>query len=675
MTKKTVAMFLSVVLTAVFAAAAFAACGNDDGIPADMSGIVLTDGGVEITLTASNGETSYDIYKCGSAYGEYVLVESGFGGRIYESEDVWAYYRADGYAHGRKVSSRIYSYERELFGGETYIFSPDDDPDQVQAVIDGIYSEQRGSENGQFAETRAAIYFKPGVYDVRVDEGYYTSVAGLGMLPTDTDIADFNVDADIPPSADGSGWVNHNATCNFWRSVENIEVSADVRWAVSQATSMRRVKINGDLTLHHLGGWSSGGFLADSVVGGTVDAGSQQQWLSRNDEWTAWNGTNFNMVFVGTEGAAPEDGWPGGSRATHIAETPAVREKPFLVFDERDGYGVFVPAMRTGSVGASWSDGKTDGEVIPLSEFYVARADRDDAASLNAALSSGRHVFLTAGIYELDEPLEVTRAGTVVMGSGYATLRVSDANKDTLMRVADEDGIIICGLLFDAGAHSETLLEVGGDDASADHSDDPICLSDLFFRIGGRADVNTYVRTSVIINSDDVIGDNFWVWRADHTYGVGWDVNVTKNGLTVNGDDVTFYGLLVEHFHEYQTVWRGERGRTYFYQSEIPYDPPSQDAYMSSDGTVRGYASYKVDDGVRTHTAYGLGVYSCPHNAEIKVDNAIEVPANPGIRIEHAVTVLLDSDPCIQSVINGNGTVISPGWMSAINVYDGGSIY
>ena len=30
-------------------------------------------------------------------------------------------------------------------------------------------------------------------------------------------------------------------------------------------------------------------------------------------------------------------------------------------------------------------------------------------------------------------------------------------------------------------------------------------------------------------------------------------------------------GLAVEHAEQDLTVWNGERGRTYFYQSELPY--------------------------------------------------------------------------------------------------------
>lgn len=646
----------------------FSAC-SDGGtgggtiqLPEFESDVELTDDGVVIKLPTDNGERYYDIYECASAYGEYELVEADYMGNTFTGNDVWAYYRIDGKKDGVVVSSNKFSYEKELFGENTIIFSPDDDADEVQSVIDRIYEQQRGATNGQFTDRRYALLFKQGDYAATVYEGYYTTVAGLGMSPMNTAIRGFHVYADL---------TNNNATCNFWRSVENIQInSSNVQWAVSQATSMRRVYISGNLTLHQAGGWSSGGFLSDSVIKGTVSSGSQQQWLSRNDEWGRWDGSNFNMVYVGVKGEIPDGIWPS-RRVTAIESTPSVREKPFLVQDERLGYGVFIPEMRENAVGVSWDKDGSNGAFIPLSQFYVARADRDTAATLNVALECGKHILFTPGIYELDEPLNVQKEGTVIFGMGFATLRISDKNSETLMRIADADGINISGLLFDAGKHSETLLEVGEEKSSLDHSDDPICLSDLFFRVGGHSNESTYVHTSVVINSDDVIGDNFWVWRADHSHGVGWDLNVTVNGLTVNGDNVTFYGLLVEHYHEYQTLWNGENGTTYFYQSEIPYDPPEQSAYMSHNGTVNGYASYKVGDQVQNHTAYGLGIYSCPNNPDIKVDNAIEAPANAGIYIKHAVTVLLDNDPCIQSVLNGFGNRTG-GNMETVNIYEGG---
>jgi hypothetical protein len=72
---------------------------------------------------------------------------------------------------------------------------------------------------------------------------------------------------------------------------------------------------------------------------------------------------------------------------------------------------------------------------------------------------------------------------------------------------------------------------------------------------------------------------------------VGWAESTADQGLIVNGDDVTIHGLFVEHFQKYQVTWNGERGRTFFYQCELPYDPPSQAAYMA--GKTRGWAAYK----------------------------------------------------------------------------------
>src|SRR5581483_1910820 len=124
----------------------------------------------------------------------------------------------------------------------------------------------------------------------------------------------------------------------------------------------------------------------------------------------------------------------------------------------------------------------------------------------------------------------------------------------------------------------------------------------------------------------------------------------------VNGNNVTLYGLFVEHSQEYQTLWNGNGGRVYFYQSEMPYDPPSADEWRH--GSVTGYASYKVADAVTTHEAWGVGVYSVFHRASIIADNAIETPIAPGIKMHHLVTIRLkggQSDSGIRHVINGTG--------------------
>ena len=220
------------------------------------------------------------------------------------------------------------------------------------------------------------------------------------------------------------------------------------------------------------------------------------------------------------------------------------------------------------------------------------------------------------------------------------------------MTIADVDGVKVGGILFEAGvSNSPTLFQIGEPGSAKSHAMDPVFVYDIFCRAGGAALGSA--TCMVTINSHDVVGDNFWLWRADHGQGVGWNSNKNANGLIVNGENVTLYGLFVEHCQQYQTLWNGDGGRVYFYQSEMPYDPPSQDAWRHGDSN--GYASYKVSDNVRTHEAWGLGVYCMFRNGPVVADNAIETPTAPTIKMHHMIAVRLGrrSDGNINHVING----------------------
>jgi hypothetical protein len=188
---------------------------------------------------------------------------------------------------------------------------------------------------------------------------------------------------------------------------------------------------------------------------------------------------------------------------------------------------------------------------------------------------------------------------------------------------------------------------------------DPISLHDVFFRVGGATVGRTLVNLK--INSNDTIVDHTWIWRADHGSGVGWDSNISNNGLVVNGNNVTAYGLFVEHHQQFQVLWNGEGGRTYFYQSEIPYDPPNQTSYTSSLG-VNGWASYKVANGVRSHEAWGLGIYSVFRQRDVVLTRAIESPKDPKVRFHDMITVALGNNGEISNVIDdvGGATAIQP---------------
>jgi hypothetical protein len=230
--------------------------------------------------------------------------------------------------------------------------------------------------------------------------------------------------------------------------------------------------------------------------------------------------------------------WPSPPY-TKVAVTPIIREKPFLQVNKAEDFSVRIPSLRANSAGITWRSGETPGRSIPISDFYIARPGADTAASINAQLARGKNLLLTPGIYDLAAAIRVTRPNTVVMGLGFATLR--PIHGTPAMTTADADGIIIAGLLFDAGPiQSPVLLQIGPDGSRGSHSKNPISLHDVFFRVGGAGVGRT--RVNLKINSNDTIVDHTWIWRADHGSGVGWNLNTSANGMVVNGNDVTIYG-------------------------------------------------------------------------------------------------------------------------------------
>ncbi|SFE50826.1 coagulation factor 5/8 type domain-containing protein [Streptomyces mirabilis] len=528
-------------------------------------------------------------------------------------------------------------------GPNVIVFDPS--TSGIQAKLDEVFRQQ---ESAQFGTGRYALLFKPGTYNgLNAQLGFYTSIAGLGLSPDDTSInGDVTVDA---------GWFNGNATQNFWRSAENLAltpVSGTNRWAVAQAAPFRRMHVRGGLNLAPTGyGWASGGYIADSRIDGSVGPYSQQQWYTRDSSVGGWANAVWNMVFSGVQGA-PAQSFPNPPYTT-LDTTPVSREKPFLYLNGSE-YRVFLPERRTNARGTTWGSGTPRGTSLPLTQFYVAKPGVT-AATLNAALAQGLHLLLTPGIYHLDQPIQVNRAGTVVLGLGYATL-IPD-NGVTALRTADVDGVRLAGFLIDAGpVNSSTLLEVGPTGASASHSANPTTVQDVFIRIGGAGAGKA--TTSMVINSRDTIIDHTWVWRADHGTGVGWETNRADFGIRVNGDDVLATGLFVEHFNKFDVQWYGQRGRTIFFQNEKAYDAPNQAAIQN--GSVKGYAAYKVADSVTTHEGWGLGSY-CYYNVDptIVQHNGFAAPNTPGVKFHDLLVVSLGGQGQYEHVVNETGAPTS----------------
>ena len=421
---------------------------------------------------------------------------------------------------------------------------------------------------------------------------------------------------------------------------------------------MRRVNITGgNLTLmdYCTAGpqYASGGFIADSKTGFIIN-GSQQQFLVRDSNIGGWSNGVWNQVFSGVVGAPPQSfsNTPYNPPPyTTLAASPVTRENPFLYVDSSGQYNVFVPALRRNSSDTTWGSGPAAGSSIPINQFFVAKPT-DDAKAINNALARGQNLIFTPGIYHLDRSIDVKRADTVVLGLGFPTL-VPDKGV-TAMTIADVKGVKLAGLMFDAGSvNSPVLLQVGKPNSHKSDPDDPTSLQDVFFRIGGAAAGRA--TTSLVVNSDNVILDDIWAWRADHGNGVGWTVNTADTGVVVNGDDVTAYGLFVEHYQEYEVIWNGERGRTIMFQNEMPYDPPNQAAW-THDG-VNGFAAYKVADRVENHEAWGLGSYCFFNVAPIHAERAFEIPST--VELHDILTVFLNGSGGIDHVVNNTGAAVN----------------
>ncbi len=561
------------------------------------------------------------------------------------------------------------------FGPSVYIFNPTMSQSDIQATVDAVANQQ---VSNQFGTQRYALLFEPGTYGSSTDPlnfqvGYYTTVAGLGLSPNDVVI-------------NGSIYVRNQcvsgsctALVNFWRSLSNLTINVTTPnfgcyngefWAVSQAAPMRRVHVNGFATLMDYctgPSYASGGFIADSEFdGSTVVNGSQQQWLVRNSKLDGWTNGVWNQVFSGVVGA-PAQCFPAqascGGPYTTLATSPVTREAPYLYIDSAGHYNVFVPSVQRNTVGTTWASGATPGSSIPIEKFFIAQP-ADSAATINQALGSGMNLILTPGIYNLNQSIKVTRPDTVVLGLGFPTL--IPGNGIVSMSVASAKGILISGMIFDAGAtNSPALLQVGSGHAGSDNvASDPTALHDVFFRIGGAEPGSA--TSSLVVNSKNVILDDIWAWRADHGNGVGWTNNTADTGVIVNGDNVTAYGLFVEHYQKYEVIWNGNGGTDIFFQNEMPYDPPSQAAWMEAPG-VDGWAAFKVASTVTSFSGYGMGSYSFfNQGVNIYAAHAFEVPVTlPASSLHDLLTIFLSTAGFggILNVVNdtgGSSTIANP---------------
>ena len=550
--------------------------------------------------------------------------------------------------------------------------------------------------------------------------GYYTQILGVGKSMNDTTLIPgvqaYNLGGNLKgaPSCPPG---NNNPLCttvgglnNFWRGIENFSMDYSnlghaLIYAVSQAAPIRSIHFHGGsqpllLCDYNTPGWAcgftSGGVMANSVVDGDFTPGSQQQWLTMNSNIggkagnAIWNsisvGTQFSQPPVAGSDQAyrmPADNQWSNFPVSNINTISLYRGKPYLSCDgdcndsaDNIKWKVLVPGLRQNFTG---TDTGTPAELDVSSQFFiispelgttsttnVTTLDKVAIKQINDALANGKNLIITPGVYDFDGgSINITKNDTIVLGLGLPSLVCTSG--DSCINVSAEQGVQISGVTFDAGYKlTPNLLQIGSTKNSNDNSADPIFLHDVYFRVAETQLESRIVgeerqtTAALSIYTNNVIGDNLWVWRADHDKAsshdmtnannnhVEWTQDRAQYGVIIAGDNVTMYGLAVEHFQNYQTVWSGEHGKVYFYQSEMPYDVPSLSdwacSYPESSNTItqHGCASYVVEPQVKSHDAAGVGIYTFFSNAPIVAPSGILAPAT--VDIEHMVGKWLDGN-------------------------------
>jgi hypothetical protein len=477
-------------------------------------------------------------------------------------------------------------------------------------------------------------------------------------------------------------------------------------WSVSQATPVRSMIINGNLnfqaycsqTGYGSNDYGSGSYVANSEINGQLDWSGNQQGIARNSDFESAAGYVWNYVYSG-DGCPPGYTPPAGSacspnqdafgsspagtegvigvdQVTALQQSPVTAEEPFLYTDSSGNFNAFVPSVQQNSSGPNFLSGSEAGSSLPLSSFFVANPGTPVAA-INLALLAGKNLVLTPGVYDLSAPIVVERPDTVVLGLGFATLIPQHGNAALI--ALPNVGVKISGLIVDAGpVNSPVLVSVGVPGLTAGTAANPDTIQDVYFRIGGQETTPVSATVSLLDNASHSIIDDVWAWRADHgantsitgpqgQVGAGWTYNKADTGVVVSGDDVTAYGLAVEHYQKSEVIWTGQGGTSIFFQNELPYDPPSQ-ADWNKSSTQLGYPAFEVSPHVTSFNGYGMASYVVfiYTNATLQDSMAYQAPDKPGVKFTDA------GDLFISSTCSVNGNCPTPSQSGGLqSVIDG----
>ncbi|MDZ5762775.1 hypothetical protein Cyrtocomes_01170 [Candidatus Cyrtobacter comes] len=534
--------------------------------------------------------------------------------------------------------------------------------------IGGPQSTMRHGETSEWSSSRYAILVGEGNYNMpdQFKLGYYTQVMGVANDENGVHVAP---GINVLNNCEKVGDANCKAPGgldNFWRSLSDISMEigrlgAPLRFAVSQAAPIRSVNIvGGDILMCDWGlggdcGFTSGGFISNMHINSKLILGSQQQFYVTDSTFSQLQAGVWNIVSNNNQGTVFGDGdsstkniWKGYPFTQTTDDMHLVHPK--LLFNGK------------WNVKLAQDIKNADDFVLLSSDVSPAIITAAQIQSINSALAGGAPgLIITPGIYELGGVLNIPD-NKIVIGLGLPSL-VCQSSSGGCMHVGSE-GVHLTGITFDAGVNGsasdqENVLLIVGDLLHGNKAN-PTVLQDVYCRIARINDgqISPVAYACVRIDANCVVGENLWLWRADHdaqALQIPFSINYCKHGLIVNGDDVKMKGLFVEHFNDIQTVWLGKNGQIKFYQSELPYFMPT--GGVKVDCTIPNSTeviqetvcpSLYIAASASGFDARGIGVYCFFPNAlgqgTIKANTVIKTNSQDA-SFAHVVVRWLNGDP------------------------------
>ena len=602
------------------------------------------------------------------------------------------------------------------FGSNVTIFDDSESVSTINAALSAHYTPA----NHEF-------FFLPGTYgDASATPATATTsntidaqvasdsvVAGLGASPCDVvingNLGIYNDSLAIRPSQ------LENLTIN---PIESGDPADTMTWSTSQEATWRRVNLLGNLLeaalpyttglclsacapfpgsgINGSGAVENGFEVANSnITGEVIDTngqntagvsgqdGNSDPYIQDSNIGGA-QGFGSDTMFAGDTGNAPATNFgpatasrPAGSNV-NVNVLPEVRESPF-VYSSNGQFYVFDPAVQFDRRGYDWTVGPLTGRSLPLSDFYLANSTTDTAATVNAALATGKDVLLEPGAYAVSAPLTVPRANQVILGLGEATVTAS-ANTPTIVVNDAATGTILAGfsangMAFNAttntGPYAPEQIEIGNTPNATGVWNDPTTLSDVSTISNSESD-ELINQNDVLLNQAEIQSNN----NSGNGYTtINWPAESSSDyGVVVNGNNVTWQGIWLEHFKKTEAIWNGNDGRVIFLENELPLTIPYsaagvQPSFWMENSHFDGYPSLAVSPSVTSFKLIGMQSWSrFSSGCYCLLTSLITAPVKRHVSIDDVF-----SGQILGSVsLSGGPTAVGPGFPDFSGAIQGG---